>query len=213
MRSTARHRFRCARRVREFFRLYPESDRATVAALVCLDHVLSQVEILIRDQMQAQFDAGSALKSLRDMAGPFKDRLAQLVRLARVVALRVGVPALNFSIGFGKSREGRFPSAAGAAIATAIEHRTVLLDHGMPADMLEELSEDLGYYVEAMDRRARALAASKAATAEFTQLAYTAMVIMRHLDALSCIRYELHPERLREWNAALSGTWGEKMVG
>jgi hypothetical protein len=67
--------------------------------------------------------------------------------------------------------------------------------------------------VEAIDRRARALAASKAATAEFTQLAHTAMVVMRHLDALACIRYELYPERLREWNAALSGTWGEKMVG
>jgi hypothetical protein len=179
-------------------------------ALLCLDHLLEQVDELGQRQMQARFDAEEARNRMKEQVGPLQERLGQLVRLGRAVALRETEPALRLNVAFGRTREARFPEAARAALAAATLHQRILLEHGLPPGMLEELNEELNYYLAARDRRAKALAADRSATAEFARLAHGALAIMRHLDALFRIRHADEPDRLAEWQAALGGRAGRK---
>jgi hypothetical protein len=212
MRTYARNRFVCARCVHGYFLLHPPQDRASATAVKCLEHLLEQADDLARRQMQARFEAEAAREQMREQVGPLKERLGQLVRLGRAVALRENEPRLRLTVSLGKTREARFPEAARAALASATAHLELLLEQGLPAEMLEELNDELNYYLAARDRRARALSTDRSATTEFTLLAHKAQAIMRHLDALFRIRHADEPDRLIEWQAALSGRAG-RMAG
>jgi hypothetical protein len=91
---------------------------------------------------------------------------------------------------------GRFLRAVRHDIDTATTHQPLLVKYGMPSQMLEALRAGLDSLQAAHDRRATRAAVYSVTTAD---LAGQAMPVVKHLDALTRIRFLAAPDRLKEW--------------
>jgi hypothetical protein len=208
MRTAIRLKLDCVRCVLEFCRRFPDPTPAGTTAIVRLQRLAAQVETLLGQQHAARQEAAASIKERDRIAGPMRERLAHLARLAGAVALHEGEKGLRLTIPAAATSQAGFLAGARGAVAIAAANEPLLLSYGMPPGMLGELSRELDRYEETVERRSNAEATVGAAGADIAALAGEALQIIRLLDALNHIRFATDRECLTQWEAARTIRWG-----
>ncbi len=191
--------------VLEFFRLFPDSTPAVLAALARLKAIDAEVRGLLRERMVARRERDTALYERNTIGDSLRRGLSHLVQLAATAAIRAQRPELKLNVSFTKVVERDLSDTARAVLDTAATNQLMLQEYGMPARMLEELTRELDRYDAAQGRRENAVATcTRVRTACTAKTAETKHVI-RNLDILNRIRFAKQPERLAEWAVTLRG--------
>lgn len=204
-------RFHCVQGVLEFARRFPDLAPAAITAVTRLEHVDIRVRDLLNEFLAAQHAATTALQNRNSMLHALRQKMAHLIRLARVAAAHEEIADLRFRVVFGVGSLGDYWTAARAAVATALTYRAVLLRYGMPEALLEDLTLDLDRCEAAQKHRTNALATCTRVHADLRDRGREAVQGIRHLDALNRIRFANDPERLAEWEAAKRQATGDRL--
>ena len=197
----------------EFCRLYPGLDRTAIAAVLCLEQMVERVRALLGQELRAVEDAAAAREDIKEIGSRLKGLLLELVRLARVAAMKERLPEVRITVTVRFLSGRRLVEECRIAIACGLEHRVVLARYGMRADLLRALHDHRDGYLAALDRHHGARAASRMVGAELMRLAVAAPAVMRRVDDAMRARFKADPERLAEWQAALKGLGEMKRAG
>ncbi len=194
----------------EFCRSHPDPSLAAIAAVANLESLLNHARALMGAQRLSEEEARSARSQREAIAGPLRQRLSHLIRLAAAVAEQERRPPFLPTVPLGATRGGQLLEAGRAALAVATEHRALLLHYGMPERLLDDLARDLERFASFQRRRPSADTPGTSAGAELRALIQEALIVVKHLDALNRLRLAEDPPRLAEWLAARRIRWHQE---
>jgi hypothetical protein len=206
MRTSVRLKLDAARRVSAFLVLHPMTGPARTAPDGRLGTLLGLAD-RIREQLGLTRAAIEAARVERErLALSVRELLAHLVRLAAVAGAEEPGSDLCLEVRFA-ARKTRLHVEAREAVVAAEAHRALLERYGMPSWLPAELRAALDRHDETVRRETTAFAAVAAADAELEEVAQEAFRVIRHLDALSQLRFAGDPVLLAEWHAARAVRW------
>jgi hypothetical protein len=208
MHHVQRRKLDAASRVVVFDRTDPHPSPAARASMDRLEALLAHVEEVEEAQQRSLQEAREALLERDRAADSLTLRLSQLGRLLAAVAVAEGRPQLRVRL----SRNGKYGCLALAreALARAEDHRELLREYGLPETLPDKLADDIARWQAAEERRAECAEQALRATATFVNAAREAHTIIRHLDALTHLRYGGNPALLAAWEAASAVRWNKR---
>ena len=207
MRTSDRLKLDAIQRVLEVLHRNPDPSPAGREATTRLQVITREVQRQLGQRLLARQAEGIAVADRERVAGPIRARLVRLRQFAAAAAVREGNRELRLAIRLSEESPRALAESARAILAAAEPRLSRLLAYGLPSNLVEEVTRDLARFEDAMERRARAAAASVAAGQAITALAGEAYGIVRHLDLLTRIRFADDPARLAEWGAARAIVW------
>jgi hypothetical protein len=204
MRTKDRLRLESAAEVLGFCRRHPGDAPATRDAEQRLANILQQAAA-VTDRLQvARNDLDCAARERDRLTSGLKERIDALIRLSATVAAPHGTAELRLRVRLRTAAPGVFIREARRVIDAAGGHRAILLQYGMPPEMLESLDADLALLAAVHTRRTAGVAAATAAAADLGALAGAAMQVVRP----GCVAS--HP--IREQRRRATGN-GERATG
>jgi hypothetical protein len=185
--------------VLRYFRQFPDPAPAAVAALGRLQAVFEKVRALLGARLKAQQELSAAGAGRDGVTPRLRADLVHLVRIAGVAAVHEGLFELRVSLRPGRLTRHIPRDAGRVALEASTRYREVLIRYGMPEEMLARIRRDLDRHCAVLEARAAASAAIAETNLELALLAEEARLIIKHLDALTRLRFAEDPERLVIW--------------
>lgn len=210
MPTTVRLKLDCLPRALEFFVRHPDRSPVVERLLERVEALHARTRALLGAKLRAHGEAAAAVAARERAMVPLLTLLGQVRRLTRAVALHEGAAELRDGFRIGPITRDIPLARARRALDTATRYRELLDRYGMPPGMLARLREELGRYAEAEAQRAEAAATIVRANAELAATAAEGLLVIRHLDALTRIRFADNAERRAEWVEASAVRWEKK---
>jgi hypothetical protein len=190
-------------RVLSFSQAHPDPRPGYAAALTRLEKGLAEADALAARQREGINAVRSATGQKRALRR--KMRRTQLLHLARVAeAAAVELPDLAQK--FRLTREGvpylAFRTAARGMSAEAQNQKEVLIKHGLLDSVLENLSQSLDQFDQAVGQGTDGRRAHVGASAELDALAEELSQVVRLMDGTNRYRFAEDPNALAEWMSA-----------
>ena len=205
MKATIRRTIEMSNRVLNFSRAHPDPSPGYSAALARLEKGLAEADVLAarqRDGINAVRSATTQKRALRR-----KMRRTQLVHLARV-AESAASELPDIAQKFRLTREAvpylAFRTATRGMSAEAQNQKETLVKHGLLETVLQDLSQSLDQFDQAVEQGTVGRRTHVGASAELDALAEELVQIVRLMDGLNRYRFASDSESLASWESARS---------
>lgn len=195
-------------RVYEFVIAFPEANPGYNQAVALLKDRLDRAESLAAMERSGRVASRVAKDQRKALVAELRATpLRLLAEVARAafkdqpeVMRRFRVP----SSGVGKTT---FITAVRATLAEAEAARALLLQHGLPETLLEEVAAAVERYDGLITEANSGLREHVGAHADLEAVAQEILGVVRHLDALIRYRFRDNPEQLAAWKSARNVAW------
>lgn len=190
-------------RVLNWLAAYPDDEPGGAVLVAQLRALVARMTQVINDQRSGQIDSRAATVRKEELrramlAGP----IAHLARVGRMAAREVHELRSLFAFKPTADTLLAFQAAARVMYTAALEHKEVLVKHGLSESVLVQLGKWLDEFDAAMTLGAQGRTVHTAATRELAALTKEAHEIVRAMDARNRLRFQEDRQALELWVSA-----------
>ncbi len=190
-------------RVNEFLIAFPDPNPGFQQAAQGLAERLARAEALASQQQKGKVSRRVTSGQRKALLRGLRTRVLRLLEGVARAAFKDEPDIIRrFRVPVHNGAQLDFLTAARAVLAEAEAAREVLLQHGLPATLLSELSAGLEAYDALVMEANAGVRASVGASADLEAVTAEIAAVVRHLDALNRYRYRDNPEQLAAWVSA-----------
>jgi hypothetical protein len=203
MDARSRRKLEMGSRALDFSRAHPDSSPGYTAAVARLENRLERAEQLAAQQVQGIAEVRAATRRKHDLRRTMREaHLSHLVQTARSAAREVPELAQKLVLRSGIRTYLGFRTAARGMAAEAQNQKDVLVKHGLVESVLENLTQALDQFDEAVEAGASGRQAHVGASAELQAVADEIVQVVRVMDGLNRLRFGTEPQLLAAWESA-----------
>jgi hypothetical protein len=194
-------------RAGEFCQAHPDSNPATAQVATRLVSLVGHSNELLLQHRTSELIATTAVERKNALRESIAEHLGSLAGISRVASASKPDLTVHRRLPRGKASEPTFLSTARVAVAEAAANKEVLLQHGMPVDLLDIMTAELDEFDAVLARQRNAIATAVGANAELESVAREIMGVVRHLDYLHRLRFKQDPDLRAAWKSARNVAW------
>jgi hypothetical protein len=217
MRSTIRRKLAMAGSVLKFCRTHPAADPSFAAVLAQLEACIARADALAQQQLEGHVAVQASTAHRKQLRRTVHDQLRHLSRVAKVVARTQPELLQHFQLPSTDISSQAYRTAARAALDEAVERRDLLLQHGMAATLIDDLTAALKQYDDALEQARDGRQSHVGAAAELAAVAAEIMDLVGLFDGLNRYRFREDAAMRAAWastrNIVAAGRPGEGGVG
>lgn len=194
-----------ATQVADFSHANPHENAGHVAAVNAVDALIAQARLLLAAQRQGIVDEHNAALRKRELERTMRSiHLAAVAGAGRLAAREQADLAGAFPVKPASESYLAFRSTAASMAELAGQHKDLLVKHGMPETVLDDLDRAIGEFDAATQLGVAGRAAHISATANLEAVSKELVARVRVLDGFNRIRFRDDPARLAAWASASS---------
>jgi hypothetical protein len=190
-------------RALDFSRAHPDASPGYAAAVSRLEDRLARADQLAAQQLQGVAEVRAATQRKRELRRTMREaHLSHLAQAARMAAREVPELAQKLVLRPGTRTYLAFRTAARGMAAEARNQKEVLVKHGLVESVLDNLTQALDQFDEAVESGAGGRQAHVGASAELQAVADEIVQVVRVMDGLNRYRFVDDRELLAAWETA-----------
>ncbi len=203
MDAKSRRRLEMGTRALDFSRTHPDSSPGYTAALSRLENRLERAEQLAAQQLQGISEVRAATARKQELRRTMREaHLSHLAQAARMAAREVPELAQKLVLRSDVRTYLAFRTAARGMAAEAQNQKEVLVKHGLVESVLDNLTQALDQFDEAVEAGGGGRQSHVGASAELRAVADEIVQVVRVMDGLNRLRFSNDPELLAAWESA-----------
>lgn len=203
MKSSTRRRIEMGRSVLAFSEAHPDSSAGYAATLSRLKDRLARASELIDLQRDGFAEVRGATKQKRDLRKIIvRTQLKHIFHVAELAAREVPEVIHEFVLPQERIPYLEFQAAAHAFLAEALNHKELLVKHGLAETLLEDLIKNLELFDQAIAQGTNARQTHVSASAELDAIGDEIVHLVKVMDTLNRSRFRSSVELLAAWESA-----------
>lgn len=202
MNADVRRKIAMATSVLEYCEAHPADDPSYAVILARLKACIARAMQLAKAQLEGQVTVHSSTAQRKQLRRAVHDELRHLARVTVLAAKthpelvkRLQLPSINLT-------SQAYQTAARAALDEASARRDLLLQHGMAATLLDDLTAALTQYDAAVEQAQAGRRTHVGAAAELEAVAAEIMDLVRLFDGLNRYRFRENADLRAAWASA-----------
>lgn len=202
MNIEVRRKMEMAARVREFVRSHSSTESSYAPVLVRLEERLTRAETIAARQHAGRVAAKGARARRKELRHIIQfQRLRYLTAVGSVVATDRAELAVKFKLPTGSVSNSSFVTAVKALIVVAEGQKELLVEEGMSATLLDELTKMVAEFEIILEAVRTARREHIGARADLEVITFELQKVVKVLDGITRYRFGMNPEMMAEWGA------------
>src|SRR4051812_49036805 len=203
MKAKTRNRIAMGQNVVSFSEVHPDTSAGYATTLASLKERLSRAAELINLQHDGFAGVRATTDQKRDLRHVMlRTQLRHVVRVAELAASEVPEVLQRFVLPRDQTPYVEFQPLAHALVAEALNHKELLVRHGLAETLLEDLVKNLALFDSAMKQAGDGRRNHVTASAELDEIGAEIVNLVKVLDTLNRSRFRGSLGLLTAWESA-----------